>query len=436
MQNLANRNRDPEISIPPASGGRKIWLRVGKLFDGAREPLRDAHVVYDAEHILFAAEGKKLPPSNLLNPGQTQPDLDLPHYTVIPGLIEAHAHLFLGGAELDPARRAALLKGSQAQLVERATKRLERLAPFGIAGVRDAGDKFGVGLSLNRLCLSNVRPRIPYIDSPGAAMYHRGEYGSFMGEAVEDFSSLHECVQKKIQDGGARIKLIVSDVIDLRSGTVVRKPQMTADEVKKITAAAKEFSKQTMAHATGDLGIENAVEGGVDSIEHGFFIREDQLARMRDSQIAWAPTFAPVQKQIDEAGRFGWDDNVIAKLKRVLDQHSSSLVKADSLGVDIVAGSDAGAVGVPHGVGLIDELCLMEKAGLPPLTVLRCATGNSSHLLGFKEKFGLIKPGYKTRFILTKHSPFEKIENLKEKRHVIFDGEVFFVEPPEDSSGL
>jgi len=436
MQNQANRNSESQVSIPRATSGRKVWLRVGMLFDGEQEPVHDAHIVYDGERILYAAERKKLPPSNLLNPGQTHPDLELPRFTLIPGLIEAHAHLFLEGGELDPARRAALLRQSGGQLLERAKKRMEGLVPIGIAGVRDAGDKFGVGLALNKLTSSKESPPMPYIDGPGAAINHQGEYGSFMAEAIEEFPSLRESVLSRVNSGAERIKLIVSDVIDFKTGSVNKRPQMTAEEVRKLTALAKEFSKQTMAHATGDAGIENAIEGGIDSIEHGFFIRDDQLKRMRDQQIAWAPTFSPVQKQIDHADRFGWDEKIISNLKNIMDGHSASLVKADSYGVQIVAGSDAGAIGVPHGLGLIDELCLMENVGMSPLKVLCCATGNSSRRLGFKEKFGMIKPGYRPRFILTRHSPLERPGNLKKERYVIFDGAVFFHGPSAESIGL
>jgi imidazolonepropionase-like amidohydrolase len=225
-------------------------------------------------------------------------------------------------------------------------------------------------------------------------------------------------------------------VIDFRTGKVSREPQMTADEVKEFTTIAREFNKQTFAHATGDRGIEYAVEGGVDSVEHGFFIRDDQLARMRDRQIAWVPTFSPVQKQIDFADRMDWDDKTISNLRKILDQHSSSLLKANMLGVPIIAGSDAGAFGVPHGFGLLDELCLMEDAGLSSLQVLRCATGNSSHRLGFKEHFGLIKPGYRSRFILTRHSPLGGVSNLRKEKYVIFDGDVHNSSEPINPEGL
>src|SRR5262249_14752535 len=154
-----------------------------------------------------------------------------------------------------------------------------------------------------------------------------------------------------------------------------------------------------------DDGIERAIDGGVDSIEHGFFIREDQLARMRDRQIAWVPTFAPVQEQVDHADVMSWDQRVVSNLKKILEQHAAGLVKAHELGVQIIAGSDAGSCGVAHGHGFLHELELMERAGLAPLAVLNAATGASSNRLAFQEKFGRIEPGYLSRFILTRHSP-------------------------------
>jgi imidazolonepropionase-like amidohydrolase len=194
--------------------------------------------------------------------------------------------------------------------------------------------------------------------------------------------------------------------------------------------------KQTFAHASGDTGIERAIDGGVDSIEHGFFVRTDQLLKMRDRQIAWVPTFAPVQKQIDHANLTGWDAEVVIKLERILDQHAAALVKAHELGVHIIAGSDAGSYGVKHGLGFLEELELMERAGLPALAVINSATGTSSKRLAFKERFGQIKTGFLSRFILTCHSPLERIANLRKHRFVIFDDTVFESDEIVDSNGL
>ena len=145
-------------SIPAATGERRVWLRVGTLLDGSSARLfRNAHVVYDAKNFLFVG-AENQPPADLLNPGQRQPDAGLPDYTLLPGLIEAHAHLFLEGGELNLDQRAAYLKQSSEELLQAAHPRLEKLVQLGITAVRDAGDKDGVGLALSRLYASAGRP--------------------------------------------------------------------------------------------------------------------------------------------------------------------------------------------------------------------------------------------------------------------------------------
>jgi imidazolonepropionase-like amidohydrolase len=426
---------DKPVLVPSATGGRCIWLRVGTLLDGvSTQPLRNAHVVYDKSRILFV--GADSPPRDVLSEQQRQPDLDLPGYTLLPGLIEAHAHFFLEGGELDLEKRAAYVRQSPQLLLELALPRLEKLLRLGIIAVRDAGDKDGVGLALSRLNASPVRPRMPYVESPGAAIHHRGRYGSFMGGALEDFPSPQGCVENRVHAGADRIKLIPTGIINFKKGAVTTEPQMTTEEIRALAAAAQAYGRQTFAHASGDAGIERAIEGGVDSIEHGFFVRDDQLAKMRDRNIAWVPTFAPVQRQIDHADRMGWDAQVVANLEKILDKHAESLLKAHRLGVTLMAGSDAGSCGVAHGLGYFYELELMERAGLSSLAVLNSATGAGSKRLAFKEDFGRIQPGFLSRFILTRHSPLETVANLRKPRQVVFDDAVFETGDAVDTTGL
>jgi len=423
------------MTFPSATNKRRIWLRVGTLLDGLGTlPLRNAHVVYDKNGILFA--GQDPPPANVMNPAQQSPDFDLPDYTLLPGLIDAHAHFFLEGGELDLKKRAAHLKHTTEQLISLAQLRLERLVRLGVVAVRDAGDKDGVGLALSRLCADPDRPLMPYVDSPGPAIHRHGRYGSFMGEPMERFASPRQCVEARVKAGADRIKLIPTGIIDFKSGAVTTDPQMTTEEIQELVSAAKSFDKQTFAHASGDNGIERTIDGGVDSIEHGFFVRTDQLSKMRDRQIAWVPTFAPVQKQVEFADLMGWDAEVVLNLKRILDRHAAALVTAHKLGVQIVAGSDAGSYGVMHGHGLFDELELMERAGISPLAVINSATGASSMRLAFKEKFGQIKPGFLSRLILTRYSPLESVANLRKPKIVIFDEAVFESDETCDSVGL
>ncbi len=429
------QSMNPIDLISPATGERRVWLRVGTLLDGVRTtPLKNANVVYDRRSILFA--GEDLPPRELINPGQSRPDHDLPQYTLLPGLTDAHTHFFLEGGELDQDKRSAYLKQSPAELLGHARQRLEKLIRLGITATRDAGDKDGVGLALSKLNSSVNRPLMPYVDSPGAAIHHRGRYGSFMAEPFEDCLGARQCIEQRIKAGADRIKLIPTGIINFRKGAVTSAPQMSAGRIADFVGAAKAFGKQTMAHASGDAGIDHVIDGGVASIEHGFFVRDDQLAKMRDKEMAWVPTFAPVQEQVDHADRMGWDAQVVANLTKILDAHAVSLAKAHAMGVHLIAGSDAGSYGVAHGLGFIYELELMQRAGLSPLAVINSATGAGSELLAFKENFGQIRAGFLSRLIITRHSPLDGIANLRKERFVVFDGAVFATGEKVDASGL
>lgn len=426
------------VRIPAATTGRIVWLQVGWLLDGSgASPLRNAHVVYSRSAILYA--GAQAPPARLVKNGRgisTAPDANLAGYTLLPGLIDAHTHIFLEGGELEHDRRSAFLKQSPAELLNLARARLNRIVQLGITAMRDCGDKDGIGLAMSRLCSSPNRPLMPFIDSPGAAIHHKGRYGSFMAEPIENYRTAGECVAARVEAGADRIKLITSGIINFKKGAVTSPPQMTTEEISQIVAAARSYNRQTIAHCSGDQGLERAIDGGVDSIEHGFFLRDDQLAEMRDRGIAWSPTFAPVQKQVDHADRMGWDAQVVENLQRILDRHSATLLKAHAMGVQIIAGSDAGSCGVAHGVGLLEELQLMERAGLSPAAIIHSATGASARRLQFREKFGEIKPGNLSRFILTRHSPLDSVSNLRREKTIVFDDQVFATSESTDLSGL
>jgi imidazolonepropionase-like amidohydrolase len=145
---------------------------------------------------------------------------------------------------------------------------------------------------------------------------------------------------------------------------------------------------------------------------------------MRDRNIAWVPTFSPVQEQVDHADLMGRDNEIVSNLQKILDRHAAILVVAHRMGVQIIAGSDAGSCGVAHGLGLLYELQLMERAGLSAIAVINAATGAGSRRLAFKERFGQIAPGFRSRFLLTRHSPVETVANLRKDKFVVFDGGV------------
>jgi imidazolonepropionase-like amidohydrolase len=406
---------------------RPVWIRVGQLIDGAsHQPLRDANVVFDAMQVRFVGARENLPHRDLLASSQHQPDAVLADHALLPCLIEAHAHMFLEGAPIDPHQRAAHLKRCAKDMLASARQRWTKLLQCGIGAIRDAGDKDGVGPTLSaeaKQFRGKLSP-IPWIDSPGAAIHRRGRYGSFMGQPLEDHSSCATCVAARVANGSDRIKLIVSGIINFKQGKVTTPPQLSVEEVKVLVEASHQHGRQAFAHASGTEGVENSIEGGVNTIEHGFFVTEEQLARMRDRRIGWVPTLSPVQVQIDRAKELGWNDAVVSNLKCIIEGHQGMLLRAYEIGVRIIAGSDAGSCGVPHGIGLLQELERMQHAGIPAMAVIQSATSVGSELLDFPEPIGRIAPGYRSRFILTQHDPLATVANLQNPKSVLFDGKM------------
>jgi imidazolonepropionase-like amidohydrolase len=231
-------------------------------------------------------------------------------------------------------------------------------------------------------------------------------------------------VAERIATGAHRIKLLATGIINFEKGAVTAKPQMPAPELTLFADAARAHGKQTMVHCSGNDGVANCIAARVDSIEHGYFIDDDQLAQLRDLDLAWVPTFAPVQYQVDHAAALGWSDLICDNLRRILDHHARSLARAGELGVRIVAGSDSGSHGVPHGWGFLRELELMQQAGLTAAQVLHSATGASAARLGYAENFGTLIAGAKPRFLLTAHEVLHDVGNLRRPKAVIFDGVV------------
>src|SRR3990172_346351 len=224
----AGASPTPLVRLALESRKRPVWLRVGQLIDGvSADPLRDANVVFDAQQIRFVGSDGETPDRAHLSPGHSEPDAAFPDATLLPTLIEAHAHLFLDGAPVDFQERDSYLKQPVDWMIARARLRWPKILQSGIGAVRDAGDKHGVGLALaaeSKVQHSPIPsglsanspsaphtafPPTPHLDSPGAAIHHRGRYGSFMADPIEDHGSITECVAARVAAGAGRLKLLV-----------------------------------------------------------------------------------------------------------------------------------------------------------------------------------------------------------------------------------
>lgn len=391
-------------SLPDCTAGTRAWLRVGKLLDVRTKRVVDnVHLVYDPSGILHASTAA--PAEDILHGARM---IDLPGLAAMPPLFDAHTHISMCGSELVADKRATAQKRPPNEIRAEAKIRARALLSRGVLGMRDGGDKEGAGLYLSE---KSRRPAetggLPAVLSPGPGIHRKGRYGSFFCQPLDDHPSIAECVAQRVQDGADHIKIVPTGIINFAKGAVTAAPQLSAQEVREFATASATHQRMVMAHASGTNGIQNAIDGGANTIEHGYFITRDQLATMRDRAIAWIPTFAPVHMQIVHATIMGWDTTVLDHLHRILDAHAESLRHAMDIGVRVLVGSDAGSYAVPHATGLIEEMRLMEAAGMPALNVLCEAAFGHARTLAPSLPPRLLESGCLATFLLVPAAALE-----------------------------
>lgn len=316
---------------------------------------------------------------------------------IMPGLVEAHSHLFLDGGQLDFTARNEYLNATGEEMMTVARANTAANLAAGVTLVVDAGDRFGVN-HLSRMESGRVAVR-----SAGTALRRPGRYGGFMAREVatrEEISSAIKDISRSADD----LKVILTGIIDFKAGLVKGEPQFDEEELRAIVLQAHELGLRTFVHCSGVAGLAVAAAAGVDSIEHGFFMSRDILKIMADKGIAWVPTFSPVHFQWQRPELAGWDRQTVANLRRILDSHLEHVALAADLGVPLVAGSDAGSHGVRHGEALIDELDFFSLAGLSMEEVLKSATSRPRTRWGVEAD--MLEAGQRADFIALENSPF------------------------------
>ncbi len=322
---------------------------------------------------------------------------------IMPGLVEAHCHLFLDGGELDFKKRSEYLKADENEMLAVARRNVEASLATGITLIRDAGDKWGINHRIREETAASDE-LVPEVRSPGLGIRKPKRYGGFMAREVETKDEILAAIKDLLKTGD-ELKILLTGIIDFETGTVKGKPQFDVDEAKLIVATAHDLGYRTFAHCSGLAGLDVAAAAGVDSVEHGFFMTRDILEILAEKQIAWVPTFSPVHFQWARPEIVGWSEESVDNLRRILDSHSEHIKIADELGVPVVVGSDAGSHGVRHGSAVIDEIKFLVEAGMSMAKALNAATSLPRRLWG--NTSADIKPGHKVEIIGLPESPFE-----------------------------
>jgi len=332
--------------------------------------------------------------------------LDFSGYTLLPPLADAHVHLFMSGT-VDPDRRKRQLNQDFRRVKTTISKHLEQLVAHGVLSVRDGGDKNGYALRYKKQ-FHQQKYSVNCLHVAGKAWHKQGRYGSFVGQAVGRGTLAEEIL--RFRDDIDHVKIIQSGLNSLQYFGRESLPQFPLKAMKDAMEAASILGLKTMVHANGKLPVQIALKAGCGSIEHGFFMGEENLALMAEMGVYWVPT-ACTMKAYGQYAHGGERERRIA-LKN-LEHQLEQMTVARKLGVPMAVGTDSGSTGVHHGSALIDELRLFQDAGFSIEEAIRCASFNSANLMGLEGK-GCIKKGMQANFLVVKGPPSALPESLKD----------------------
>jgi len=379
---------------------RSVFIAAGWVIDGTGiPPLEDVLLELQDGAIISIGPRQGLKERNT-------PFVDLSSYTLIPGLIEGHGHLFLSGTA-DPAAREFQCRANFESLKELIQQHVNDCMSAGIVAVRDAGDWANHALRFKKAYKPSTKTT-PILHVAGKAWHAPGRYGKLLGSTPVAGKTLSQSLQANSEHID-HVKIVNSGINSLRYFGKKTPPQFDGDVLAEAIRAARRLGLKTMVHANGEIPVHMAIEGDCHSIEHGFFMGKDNLKRMAEKRITWVPTavtMAAMDRVLDPASL----ENGVAR--RVLDHQLEQLSLALAYGVPVAVGTDAGSPGVDHGFALREEINLLVSAGYSIEKAIQCGTSNGADLLGIQDRVGKIACGLSADCLAVKGRPDQLLSNL------------------------
>lgn len=254
---------------------------------------------------------------------------------------DCHVHLAMDG--MDYTR--AMARHARGPNMGHIRTCLEAYRSAGIRFLRDGGDARDVSHTVARIAPEyDIDYRTPIF-----AIYKKGHYGSIVGRPFSDMREYAALVDVAAAQGADFIKITTTGIMDFRRFGHITHDDVPAEDVREMVHIAHEQGFAVMSHTNGKQAVFDAVEAGVDSIEHGNFIDDECIAAMAQAGTCFVPTATVARNLI---GRGLFDDAV---LTRVWQASLAAIAAAAEAGCRIAIGSDAGAVGVMHAQGAFDE---------------------------------------------------------------------------------
>ncbi len=367
-----------------------LVLRDTHLWDGTSSDVRRCDVVCRDGRVAEITE------SGMARADDDDVALDLDGATVMPGLVDAHVHLVWSGGT-DPVGLVDR-EGEQLTLLRAAGHARDQLRA-GITTVRDLGSNWDVAIHVAR-AIDRGAIEGPTVIASGRTVIMTGGHDPFWGVPCDGADAVVRGVRGQVANGAEVIKTAATGgVYGQSEGEEVGASELTYDELDALTNEAHRRGRKVAVHALGTEGIRNAVAAGVDTVEHGVFLTDEIVEWMARQGTVLCPTVA-VYRQM-AAGQA--PDYAVAKAAEVVTAHRTSVAMALDAGINVIAGTDAGAPGMPH-PSLVDEIEALVDCGMTVLDALKAATSRAADALG-RRGVGRIERGSEADLVIVDGDP-------------------------------
>ena len=418
------------LAVSARGADEVIAVKAARIFDGKSSALlQNGVVVVEGDKIADAGSNLPIPSSARV--------IDLGDATLCPGFMDAHTHLTDDFSGNYNERRLRELDLNVSEQAIRATMFARVTVEAGFTTVRDLGSHFVASHEFVDVALRNsinrgliVGPRMLVatkgIGATGGHFDPTNGYRDFLFGREPDYTDgiangpdeIRKAVRFEVKNGADVIKAAVSGGV-LSLTDEVDTPQFTPAEIAALVDESHRLRKKVAVHCHGDQVAREAIEAGVDSIEHGSFMKPETLAMMKKKGTFLTPTLMAsewIMGKIDN-----YPPALQAKAKAATAARSDMFRNAVKMGIRISFGTDAAVY--PHGQNA-KEFKLMVDLGMKPIDALKSATANDAELLGISQKVGTLEKGKLADVIAVPGDPTMDITATERVSFVMKEGKV------------
>ena len=396
-----------------------IVLHAARLLDiEAGKTITPGEVLVQGERIVEAGSSVKHPAGAQL--------IDLGDTTLMPGLIDAHIHLFLhpGAEDLQTVQESVPQRTILAVLAARD----DLLAGFtaerdmGTEGAGSADTAVRDAINDGRIPGPRLRISGNAIDILGghedAIGFNPAEHISSNATYANSAAELVAVIRQQIKEGADFIKIYETGPDAVRDGRLLTPYQYTEAELAAAVHETARTGQRVASHATGEPGALFAVRAGVVSIDHAYQLSDETMRLMKEKQIFAVPTFALSEYFTEHAAT----PDAAQRQRALNDLHTQEFHKQLAAGVPMAVGSDVGPF--PHGAQA-REYVLMVEYGMKPVEALQAGLLNGARLLGWQNEIGELKPGYFADVLAVSGNPLDDISVLTRVSFVMKSGAIY-----------